>query len=66
MKKDIPVWEKYALTIREAAQYFHVGEKKLRQIVEENPNADFVVKLGNRSMIKRKNFETYLDRVSVL
>ena len=66
MKKDIPVWEKYALTIREAAQYFHVGEKKLRQIVEENPDADFVVKLGNRSMIKRKNFEIYLDRASVL
>ena len=66
MNKEVPVWEKYALTIREAAKYFHVGEKKLRQIVEKNPDADFVVKLGNRSMIKRKNFENYLDRVSVI
>lgn len=66
MKKDIPIWEKYALTIREAAQYFHVGEKKLRQIVDENPDAEFVIKLGNRSMIKRKNFESYLDRANVI
>lgn len=66
MKKDIPIWEKYALTIREAAQYFHVGEKKLRQIVDENPDSEFVIKLGNRSMIKRKNFESYLDRANVI
>ena len=66
MPKEVPVWEKYALTIREAAMYFHIGEKKMRQIVEEHPDADFVVRLGNRAMIKRKNFENYLDRASVL
>ena len=31
---QIPYWERYLLTIREAAEYFHIGEKKLRQIVE--------------------------------
>ena len=31
---DIPYWKKYMLTLREAAEYFHIGEKKLRQIVE--------------------------------
>lgn len=25
---EIPIWEKYTLTIREAAEYFHIGEKK--------------------------------------
>ena len=28
--KDIPVWEKYTLTIEEAARYFRIGEGKLR------------------------------------
>lgn len=32
--QEIPYWERYMLTIREAAEYFHIGEKKMRQIVE--------------------------------
>ena len=36
---EIPYWEKYMLTLREAAEYFHIGEKKIRQVVEENQNA---------------------------
>lgn len=61
-EKDVPIWEKYALTIREVAQYFHIGEKKLREIAEENMDSNFVVKLGNRVLFKRKNFEEYLDQ----
>ena len=26
---DIPVWEKYTLTIEEASKYFRIGENKL-------------------------------------
>ena len=54
---EIPIWEKYTLTIREAAEYFHIGEKKMRQIVDENYNANFILMVGNRAMIKRKLFE---------
>lgn len=63
---DIPYWEKYMLTLREAAEYFHIGEKKLRQIVEENMDADFLLTSGNRIMIKRKRFEEFLDSSSVI
>ena len=28
---DIPVWEKYTLTIEEASKYFRIGENKLRR-----------------------------------
>ena len=58
---EIPIWEKYTLTIREAAEYFHIGEKKMRQIVDENYNANFILMVGNRAIIKRKLFEQYLD-----
>ncbi len=66
MKNEIPIWEKYTLTIREAAEYFHIGEKKMRRIVEENINSDFVVMNGNRAMIKRKSFEDYIDRATTV
>ncbi|MBQ7001634.1 MAG: excisionase [Oscillospiraceae bacterium] len=64
--KEIPIWEKYTLTIREAAEYFHIGEKKMRQIVDENYNADFILMVGNRAMIKRKLFEQYIDVATVV
>ena len=63
---EIPYWEKYMLTLREAAEYFHIGEKKLRQIVDDNLDANFLLESGNRIMIKRKLFEEYLDRASVI
>ena len=63
---EIPYWEKYTLTIREAAEYFHIGEKRLRQIVEENPGADFMIMNGNRVMIKRKLFEKYIDEADAV
>ena len=63
---DIPYWEKYMLTLREAAEYFHIGEKKMRQIVDENMDADFLLTSGNRIMIKRKRFEEFLDSSSVI
>ena len=54
---EMPYWEKYMLTLREAAEYFHIGEKKMRQIVDENMDANFLLTSGNRVMIKRRLFE---------
>ena len=63
---EIPYWEKYMLTLREAAEYFHIGEKKMRQIVDDNMDATFLLENGNRVMIKRKLFEEYLDKATVI
>ena len=63
---EIPYWEKYMLTLREAAEYFHIGEKKMRQIVDENMDADFILTSGNRVMVKRKLFEEYLNQATVI
>ena len=32
----VPVQEKYALTIREASEYFSIGTKKMRRLAEDN------------------------------
>ena len=63
---EIPYWEKYMLTLREAAEYFHIGEKKMRQIVDDNMDAKFLLENGNRVMIKKKLFEEYLNDASVI
>ncbi|MBO5303278.1 MAG: excisionase [Lachnospiraceae bacterium] len=64
--KEIPFWEKYTLSIEEASQYFRIGEKKLRQLILENPAADFILMNGNRAQIKRKLFEQYIDAATVV
>ena len=63
---DVPIWEKYTLTIEEAAKYFRIGESKLRKLAEENPNAGWVLMNGNRIQIKRKKFEKIIDDIDII
>ena len=50
---DIPIWERYTLTIEEASKYFRIGENKLRRLAEENKNANWLIMNGNRIMYQR-------------
>ena len=63
---DVPIWQKYTLTIEEAARYFRIGEKKLRKLVEENPDAGWLIMNGNRAQIKRRQFEKVIDSLDVI
>lgn len=63
---DVPIWEKYTLTVEEAARYFRIGEKKLRKLVEENPDAGWLIMNGNRAQIKRRQFEKVIDSLDVI
>ena len=55
----LPISEKYALTIKEAAIYFNIGNKKLRRLAEEKLER-FAVESGNRFLIIRPKFEQFL------
>ena len=66
MNLDVPIWEKYTLTIEEAAKYFRIGEYKLRRLAEENLNAGWVLQNGNRLQIKRKKFEKFIDELDAI
>ena len=63
---DIPVWERYTLTIEEASRYFRIGENKLRRLAEESKNANWLIMNGNRIQIKRKQFEKIVDTLDVI
>ena len=58
---EVPIWEKYTLTIEEAAKYFRIGENQLRRRAEENLRSGWVLVNGNRLQIKRKQFEKVID-----
>lgn len=62
----IPFWEQFTLTIPEASVYFRIGENKLRRIISENDDADFVLWNGNRAQIKRVLFEKYIEKCSLI
>lgn len=63
---DIPIWEKYTLTIEEASKYFRIGEKKLRKLAEDNPDASWLIMNGNRLQIKRRQFEKVIDSLEAI
>lgn len=60
-ESNIPINEKYILSIREASRYFGIGVNKLRRLAGQNPSASWVIMNGNRILIKRKQFEKILD-----
>ena len=63
---DIPLWQKYTLSVEEASKYFRIGQTKLRRLINENEDADFVLWNGNRPQIKRRRFEEFVDKLNVI
>lgn len=66
MVSDVPIWEKYTLTIEEAALYFRIGENKLRHLISENKDAEYIIWNGNRPQIKRIKFEKMIDNIDAI
>jgi len=58
-EKSIPLWKKITLTKEEAATYSHIGINKLEELLK-TPNCPFVLYVGKKKLIKRKEFEKFL------
>ena len=65
-KTSIAFYDRYMLTVEEAAVYFHIGYKKMRSMVKEHAGAKWILFNGNRIMIKREKFEKWLDNQSAI
>ena len=59
LTKQLPINERYMLTIKEATSYFNIGTKKLRRIAEDNLGT-VAVFCGNRFLIVRPKFEEFI------
>ena len=49
------------LTIEEAASLYNIGEHKLRELTDSDTYS-FVLYVGRKRLIKRKQFDDYLDK----
>ena len=58
---SIPVDKKLNLTIREASLYSNIGINKINDMLR-NPMCEFVLYVGNKKLVKRKQFEEYLSK----
>ena len=60
-RQQLPWWQKYTLTLEEAAEYFGISYKKLRIFCKEHASEEFILWNGNRALLKRERFEQYMD-----
>lgn len=57
----VPIHLKMTLTIKEAAEYSNIGINKIDSMLKQ-PNCPFVLYVGTRKLVKRKEFEEYIRR----
>ena len=57
---NVPVNERFLLTVQEASEYYGLGVKTLYRVIRNNPEADFILEIGSHYKIKRELFEEYL------
>lgn len=66
MIKDVPLWEKYSLTVDQAAAYFGIGTKKIRNLISIYKDSKWYLFNGERVLIKRKLFEDFLNETQAI
>lgn len=64
--QKLPLNQRFTLTLKEASQYFHIGEKKLRRMAAEDPGAEFLLHNGRKVLIIREEFEQFLCQTSCI
>ena len=57
----VPIHLKVTLTIREAAEYSNIGIYKIDSLLR-TPNCPFVLYVGTKKLVKRKEFEEFLSQ----
>ena len=65
IKEKVPIHQKITLTIKEAAEYSNIGINKIDQMLR-SPNCPFVLFVGTKKLVKRKEFEEFIhDRMII-
>ena len=60
IKEKVQIKDKINLTIEEASEYSNIGIGKLQEMARE-PRCPFVLYIGRKKLIKRKEFEKFLS-----
>lgn len=59
MNQEVPICEKMLLTIKEAAMYSNIGINRIDSMLREE-GCPFVLFVGSKKLVKRREFEAYL------
>ena len=59
-KCTVPICEKYALTIEEAAEYSNIGQNRISELLKA-PRCSFVLYVGRKKLVKRVEFERFIS-----
>ena len=60
-ENNVPINQKLTLTIKEASIYSNIGINKIDSMLR-TPNCPFVLFVGNKKLLKRKEFEEFIAR----
>ncbi len=62
---SVPIHRKLTLTIKEAAAYSNIGINKIDSMLRA-PNCPFVLYVGAKKLVKRKEFEQFIGNKMVI
>ena len=64
VKNTVPIYHKITLSIKEANELTGIGINSIEDRLRE-PNCPFVLFVGVKKMIKRKEFEEYISKTLI-
>lgn len=63
--EKVPLHLKMTLTIKEAAEYSSIGINKIDSMLRA-PNCPFVLYVGTKRLVKRKEFEEFISKKLII
>ena len=60
-KNLVPIYHKITLTIEEAADLTNIGINRIDAMLRK-PNCPFVLFVGTKKLVKRKEFEEFISK----
>ena len=59
--EKMPICEKVTLTIEEAAEYSNIGQNRLSMLLRD-PRCTFVLYVGKKKLVKRREFDQFISQ----
>ncbi len=59
--QHVPIHLKMTLTVKEAAEYSNIGINKIDSMLR-SPNCPFVLYVGTKKLVKRREFEQFISQ----
>ena len=63
--ESVPIHLKVTLSIREAAAYSGIGINKIDSLLRQ-PRCPFVLFIGTKELVKRKEFEQFISNALII